>query len=69
MTPGATWSGRRIAYAVGARIISKRVPAEAEAAVRGRRLSLDPLGLIRYDGRTRWGGSTPPARSGASGWW
>jgi sialic acid synthase len=53
--PEQSW----IAYAVGARLIEKRF-SERRA---GRRPSLDPLGLIRYDGQNRWGGNVAPARA------
>lgn len=53
--PEQSW----IAYAVGARLIEKRLSTRRGP---GRRPSLDPLGLIRYDGQSRWGGSVAPAR-------
>jgi sialic acid synthase len=58
--PEQSW----IAYAVGARLIEKRV--STRRGVRGRRPTLDPLGLIRYDGQSRWGGSVARARANGS---
>jgi sialic acid synthase len=55
--PEQSW----IAYAVGARLIEKRLVPQRGAA--GRRPSLDPLGLIRYDGQNRWGGGVASARA------
>jgi N-acetylneuraminate synthase/sialic acid synthase len=48
--PEQSW----IAYAVGARIVEKRISAERQPKAR-RWLSFDPLGLVRYDGRSPWG--------------
>jgi sialic acid synthase len=53
--PEQSW----IAYAVGARLIEKRLSTTRA----GRRPTLDPLGLIRYDGQSRWGGSVAQARA------
>jgi N-acetylneuraminate synthase/sialic acid synthase len=58
--PEQSW----IAYAVGARLIEKRVSTQRPA--RGRRPTLDPLGLIRYDGQSRWGDSVAPVRATGS---
>lgn len=56
--PEQSW----IASAVGARIIETRIPPDREGATSLRRLTLDPLGLVRYDGTTRWGGNARSIR-------
>jgi sialic acid synthase len=61
--PEQSW----IAYAVGARIIEKRMPPDRAGGAGRHRPTLDPLGLVRYDGERRWGGSTLPIRIGGGG--
>ena len=56
--PEQSW----IASAVGARIIEKRMPPDREGAASPLRLTLDPLGLVRYDGTSRWGGNARSVR-------
>lgn len=61
--PEQSW----IAYAVGARILEMRMSPDRDGAPGRRRPTLDPLGLVRYDGQQRWGGSTLPIRIGGGG--
>src|SRR5262249_58896704 len=57
--PEQSW----ISYAVGARIVEKRFPGWRPAPAR-HQLSLDPLGLVRYHRRTRWGDHSGQLRTG-----
>jgi sialic acid synthase len=61
--PEQSW----IASAVGARIIETRIPPDRETVATMRRLTLDPLGLVRYDGTTRWGGNTRTVQAPGGG--
>jgi N-acetylneuraminate synthase/sialic acid synthase len=61
--PEQSW----IAYAVGARIIEKRIPPDREGGAGRRRPTLDPLGLVRYGGERRWGDGALPIGIGGGG--
>jgi sialic acid synthase len=61
--PEQSW----ISYAVGARIVEKRISAEHRPNST-RWLSFDPLGIVRYDGRAPWGnGNTQQVKTRGRG--